>query len=76
LVDGNRRYVDVEGEVGQARYMRDAIEYFEGRVTRFFWYSLWDNEWEVNDSVQPKHFGLVEDEQLRLAYYELRDKLS
>jgi hypothetical protein len=61
-------YVDSEGEEGQARYMRNAIEYFNGKVTQFFWYSLLDNPWE-------KHFGLVGDGKLRLAYHELRNKL-
>jgi hypothetical protein len=69
-------YIDVEGEEGQARYMRGALEYFKGSVTRFFWYSLLDNEWEVNDPVQPKHFGLIADGKRRLAYNELRNKLK
>jgi hypothetical protein len=61
-------YVDSEGELGQAQYMRDAVEYFKGKVTRFFWYSLQDNPGE-------QQFGLVENGKLRLAYHELKDKL-
>ena len=33
---------DVEGEVGQAKYMTDALDFFQGKVDRFFWYSLID----------------------------------
>jgi hypothetical protein len=62
-------YVDFEGEEGQARYMRNAIDCFDGKAARFFWYSLLDNPGE-------QRFGLVEDGKLRLAYQELRDKLS
>jgi hypothetical protein len=31
------------GEDGQARYMADALAYFQGNVTRVFWYSLVDS---------------------------------
>lgn len=62
---------DVEGEEGQARYMRDALQYFRGRVTRLFWYSLRDNPGEE------KHFGLIGDDgKRRPAYDELRNKLK
>jgi hypothetical protein len=63
-------YVDFEGEEAQAQYMRNALDYFEGKVTRFFWYSLLDNAWE------DKRFGLIDKETPRLAYYELKDKLN
>jgi len=63
-------YIDVEGEEGQARYMCDALQYFKGRVTRLFWYSLLDNPWEE------EHFGLIGDGKPRLAYYELKKKLN
>ncbi len=63
---------DIEEEEEQARYMRDALQYFRGRVTRLFWYSLRDNPWE-----KPKRFGLIDDdEKPRLAYDELRNKLK
>jgi hypothetical protein len=60
-------YIDFEGENGQARYISDALSYFDGKVQRFFWYSLKDNAWE------DKHFGLIDDDGTpRLAYYELQ----
>jgi len=62
--------LEYEGEEGQARYMRDALEYFEGNVARFFWYSLLDNAWE-NQS-----FELIVEGTPRLAYYELKNKLD
>ena len=61
-------YFNSEGAEGQTRYMRNA-DYFNGKVARFFWYSLLDNPGE-------QHFGLVEDGKLRPAYHELRNKLS
>jgi hypothetical protein len=62
--------VEFEGEEGQARYMCDAIQYFKGKVTQLFWYSLLDNAWEEND------FGLIGDGTPRLAYYELKNELN
>jgi hypothetical protein len=65
-------YVDSDGEEGQARYLHDALQYFSGKnVTKLFWYSLLDNDWEEHD------FGLIhEDGTPRLAYDELRDMLD
>jgi hypothetical protein len=62
--------LEYEGEEGQARYMHDALNYFEGKVTRFFWYSLLDNAWEN------KSFGLIDKGTSRLAYHELKSKLN
>ena len=62
--------LEYEGEKGQAQYMNDALDYFEGKVTRFFWYSLLDNVWE------DQSFGLIVEGMPRLAYYELRSKLD
>ena len=62
-------YVDVEGDEGQARYLRGTIQYFYGKVDRIFWYSLVDNPWEE------RHFGLIDENGApRLAYYELNIK--
>jgi hypothetical protein len=59
--------IDFEGEEGQARYMRDSLDYFGGKVEKFFWYSLVDNAWE------DMSFGLFNDDGTpRLAYYELQ----
>jgi hypothetical protein len=59
--------IDFGGESAQAQYMNDSLDYFEGKVTMFFWYSLVDNAWE------DKSFGLINsDETPRLAYYELK----
>jgi hypothetical protein len=63
-------YVDFEGEKGQAQYMRVALDYFNGKVAKFFWYSLLDNAWE------DKSFGLINEGAPRLAYYELKNKLN
>jgi hypothetical protein len=63
-------YVDFEGEEAQAQYMRDALNYFEGKVAKFFWYSLLDNAWE------DKSFGLIDEGTPRLAYYELKSKVN
>jgi hypothetical protein len=69
-------YIDSEREEGQARYMQGAIEYFKESASKFFWYSLLDNEWEIYDQGQPKHFGLIGDDGPRPAYYELKSKMS
>lgn len=59
--------IDFGGESAQAQYMHDSLDYFEGKVTMFFWYSLVDNAWE------DRSFGLIDgDETPRLAYYELK----
>jgi len=63
-------YVDFEGEDGQAQYMCDALDFFEGKAAKFFWYSLLDNDWE------DKSFGLIDEGTSRLAYYELKSKLD
>ncbi|MCJ7559115.1 hypothetical protein MUO79_00670 [Candidatus Bathyarchaeota archaeon] len=62
--------IEFDGENGQARYMRDALQYFQGKVTRLFWYSLLDN------APDQKSFGLIGDETPRLAYYILQKQLT
>ena len=59
--------VQFGGEEGQAQYMADALQFFQGKVTRVFWYSLQDNAWEENC------FGLIGDETPRLAYQVLQN---
>ena len=34
------------GESEQAQYLAGALGYFNGKVSRVFWYSLLDNSWE------------------------------
>jgi hypothetical protein len=63
------------GEEGQAQYMRDALDYFEGKVTRFFWYSLLDNAWE-DSAWENRSFGLIDEGTPRLAYHELKSKVN
>ncbi|MCW4009126.1 MAG: hypothetical protein NWF05_00700 [Candidatus Bathyarchaeota archaeon] len=46
---------EVEGELGQAQYMTDALDFFQGTVDRFFWYSL------VDSAIAYGRFGLVGD---------------
>jgi hypothetical protein len=59
-----------EGENGQAQYMSDALQYFNGKVAKLFWYSLLDNTGE-------ERFGLIENGTTpRLAYYELQKQLT
>jgi hypothetical protein len=62
--------VEFEGESGQAQYMSDSLEYFKGKVTLLFWYSLVDNAWEENG------FGLIDNGTPRLAYYILQKQLT
>jgi hypothetical protein len=62
--------IDYDGEDGQAQYMRDALQYFQGKVTRLFWYSLLDN------AADQKSFGLIGDETPRPAYYVLQKQLT
>jgi len=63
--------IDFGGESAQAQYMHDSLDYFEGKVTMLFWYSLVDNAWE------DKSFGLIDgDGTPRLAYYELKNWLN
>jgi hypothetical protein len=63
--------IEYEDESGPAQYMREALPYFRGKVTRLFWYSLLDNAGD-----QGKSFGLVGNGTLRLAYYELQKQLT
>ena len=65
--------IDVEGEGGQARYLVEALQYFNGKVAKLFWYSLQDNEEEITIG---KHFGLIVNGIPRQAYYELKKKLN
>jgi hypothetical protein len=62
--------IEADGENGQAQYMTDALQYFQGKVTRLFWYSLLDN------AADQKSFGLIGDETLRLAYCVLQKQLT
>lgn len=62
--------IESDGEDGQAQYMRDALQYFQGKVTRLFWYSLLDN------AADQKSFGLIGDETPRPAYYVLQKQLT
>ncbi len=62
--------LEYEGKEGQARYMCNALDYFKGKVAKFFWYSLLDNTWE------DQSFGLIDEGTPRLAYYELKNKLD
>jgi hypothetical protein len=62
--------IEASGEDGQAQYMRDALQYFQGKVTRLFWYSLLDN------AADQKSFGLIGDETPRPAYYVLQKQLT
>jgi hypothetical protein len=62
--------IEDSGEDGQAQYMVDALQYFNGKVAKFFWYSLLDN---VADQ---KGFGLIGNEMPRLAYYVLQKQLT
>jgi hypothetical protein len=62
--------IEFGGEDGQAQYMHDALQYFQGKVTRLFWYSLLDN------AADQKSFGLIGDETPRLAYYVLQKQLT
>ena len=57
------------GETGQAQYLKKALDFFRGRVTSLFWYSLYDNSWE------DKQFGLFDNVgRPRLAYEELKSR--
>jgi hypothetical protein len=59
------------GETGQAKYMADALGYFQGKATKVFWYSLLDNTWD------PGNFGLIRNDSTpRPAYYELQKSIS
>jgi hypothetical protein len=62
--------IEFGGEEGQAQYMADALRYFQGKVTRLFWYSLIDN------AADQKSFGLIGNETPRLAYYVLQKQLT
>jgi len=62
--------IEADGEAGQAQYMADALGYFQGKVTRLFWYSLLDN------AADQKSFGLIGNETPRLAYYVLQKQLT
>jgi len=59
------------GENGQAQYMVDALGYFNGKVSRLFWYSLLDNPWEGDQT-----FGLIGgDGTPRPAYSQLQKQI-
>lgn len=56
-----------EGETIQAQYLSDAYDYFQGKVTHMFWYSLTDNSFEKDN------FGLIDQNGTRrLACFELQ----
>lgn len=61
--------VDFSGEDAQAQYMSGALEYFEGKVTRVFWYSLLDY------SADGHSFGLVANGTMRPAYHVLQEQM-
>ena len=61
--------IEADGEDGQAQYMADAVQFFQGKVTRLFWYSLLDNAGDQ------KSFGLIGNE-TRLAYSTLQKQLT
>ncbi len=63
--------VNADGEAGQATYLKSALDFFSGKATHLFWYSLYDNSWE------DKQFGLFDNNgRQRLAYGELKSKLA
>lgn len=62
--------IEGDGENGQAQYMRDALQYFQGKAAKLFWYSLIDNSWEQN------RFGLINNGIPRLAYHELQKEVN
>jgi hypothetical protein len=59
-----------DSEKEQAQYMAGALGYFNGKVSKVFWYSLLDNSWEGNQT-----FGLIDNETLRQAYFELQRQI-
>jgi hypothetical protein len=63
-------------EVAQAQYMVDGLGYFNGAVTKVFWYSLKDNVWEQKQET-PQSFGLIGDDNVpRDAYAKLQTCLG
>ena len=65
------QFIDDNGEDRQAKYMVDALGYFNGNTTRVFWYSLLDN------AADGKNFGLIDNENMpRPAYYKLQNELK
>lgn len=59
-------------EAAQAQYMVDALGYFNGTVSKVFWYSLKDNVWELKQET-PQGFGLIGDDNVpRDAYAKLQ----
>jgi hypothetical protein len=50
--------------------MHDALQYFQGKATQLFWYSLVDN------AADQKSFGLIGNETPRPAYYVLQKQLT
>lgn len=66
--------VNDSGIEGQKQYIADALDYFEGKVTHIFWYSLQDNTAMFPEE---KCFGLLtSDSSPRPAYYELQNHLE
>ena len=57
------------GEDGQVKYLVEAFDYFKGKVSMLFWYSLLDNP-----HLGEKDFGLIEDGLTpRAAYHALQN---
>ncbi len=55
------------GEKGQAQYMADSLDFFHGKVSHIFWYSLHDDDESLAD------FGLIHNDGApREAYKELK----
>lgn len=54
------KQIDVNNEDIPAQYLVKATRLFQTQpnVTHMFWYSLWDNQWEVNQT-NPQYFGLL-----------------
>jgi hypothetical protein len=62
--------IDDFGESGQAKYIHDALQYFNKKVAKLFCYCLVDNPWE-------NKFGIInENGAPRSAYYELKKSLN
>ena len=63
---------DSSNENLQAQYLLNSHQFFKGKVTHVFWYSLYDNSWEL-----PQKFGLVNiDGTPRTAYNAMQTTAS
>jgi len=70
------------GVNGQALYLTNALQFFQGKVSNVFWYSLHDNFDEVNrrdinNNPIPQHFGLIGDNGIaRSAYSKMQNYIT